>query len=86
MTAEEKKPVEEAIVELNKVKNGDDLEAIKKATQNLSEAAQKIGEKLYKAAEESGSKEQGAGSNPESGNPHPDTEPKDAEVEDGKKE
>ncbi len=85
VTAEEKKPVEEAIVELNKVKNGDDLEAIKKASQNLSEAAQKIGEKLYKAAEESGSKEQGAGSNPESGNPHPDTEPKDAEVEDGKK-
>lgn len=85
VTSEEKKPVEEAIVELNKVKNGDDLEAIKKASQNLSEAAQKIGEKLYKAAEESGSKEQGAGSNPESGNPHPDTEPKDAEVEDGKK-
>ena len=86
VTAEEKKPVEEAIVELNKVKNGDDLEAIKRASQNLSEAAQKIGEKLYKAAEESRSKEQGAGSNPESGNPHPDTEPKDAEVEDGKKE
>lgn len=85
VTSEEKKPVEEAIVELNKVKNGDDLEAIKRASQNLSEAAQKIGEKLYKAAEESGSKEQGAGSNPESGNPHPDTEPKDAEVEDGKK-
>lgn len=85
VTSEEKKPVEEAIVELNKVKNGDDLEAIKRASQNLSEAAQKIGEKLYKAAEESRSKEQGAGSNPESGNPHPDTEPKDAEVEDGKK-
>lgn len=85
VTAEEKKPVEEAIVELNKVKNGDDLEAIKKASQNLSEAAQKIGEKLYKAAQESGSKEQGTGDSPESGNPHPDTEPKDAEVEDGKK-
>lgn len=86
VTAEEKKPVEEAIVELNKVKNSDDLEAIKKASQNLSEAAQKIGEKLYKAAQESGSKEQGTGDSPESGNPHPDTEPKDAEVEDGKKE
>lgn len=85
VTAEEKKPVEEAITELNTVKNGDDLEAIKKASQNLSEAAQKIGEKLYKAAQESGSKEQGTGDSPESGNPHPDTEPKDAEVEDGKK-
>jgi len=44
LTADEKKPVEEAITELNKVKNGDDLEAIKKATENLSTAAQKIGE------------------------------------------
>ncbi len=50
LTEDEKKPVEEAITELNKVKNGDDLEAIKKATENLSTAAQKIGEKLYKAA------------------------------------
>src|SRR3990167_931065 len=53
LTADEKKPVEEAITELNKVKNGDDLEAIKKATENLSQAAQKIGEKLYKAAADS---------------------------------
>lgn len=51
ITAEEKKPVEDAITELNKVKNGDDLDAIKKATETLSQAAQKIGEKLYKAAE-----------------------------------
>lgn len=52
ITADEKKPVEEAIAELSKVKNGDDLEAIKKATEALSQAAQKIGEKLYKAAQE----------------------------------
>jgi len=52
ITLEEKKPVEEAITELNKVKNGDDLDAIKKATEVLSQAAQKIGEKLYKAAQE----------------------------------
>ncbi|MFA6973354.1 MAG: molecular chaperone DnaK [Parcubacteria group bacterium] len=51
ITADEKKPVEEAITELNKVKNSDDLEAIKKATETLSQAAQKIGEKLYKAAQ-----------------------------------
>lgn len=87
ITADEKKPVEDAIAELNKVKNGDDLEAIKKASQNLSEAAQKIGEKLYKAAADkeqgTGNSQQGAGTgeNPNSGN-----EPKDAEVEDEKKE
>ena len=32
------------------MKDGDDLEAIKKATEEMSMAAQKIGEKLYKAA------------------------------------
>jgi molecular chaperone DnaK len=51
LTADEKKPVEDAITELNKVKNGDDLEAIKKASSTLSEAAQKIGEKLYAATQ-----------------------------------
>lgn len=75
ITADEKKPVEEAITELNKVKNGDDLDAIKKATETLSQAAQKIGEKLYKAAE---------AANPQAGGPDSSTgsEPaKDAETE-----
>ncbi len=85
VTADEKKPVEEAIAELNKVKNGDDLEAIKKASQALSESAQKIGEKLYKAAQESETPPtSGQGESPKTeGTPE---SPKDAEVEDGKKE
>ncbi|MFZ1720271.1 MAG: molecular chaperone DnaK [Candidatus Moraniibacteriota bacterium] len=80
LTADEKKPVEEAITELNKVKNGDDLEAIKKATENLSTAAQKIGEKLYAAAKAAA---QGA-TNSEQGTAEAKPEgetPKDAEVE-----
>lgn len=52
ITEEEKKPVQEAIEELNKVKNGDDLEAIKAKSEVLSQAAQKIGEKLYQATKE----------------------------------
>ena len=52
LTEDEKKPVQEKLDELNKVKNGDDLEAVKKATESLSAAAQSIGEKLYKAAQE----------------------------------
>lgn len=79
LTAEEKKPVEEAITALNTVKNGDDLEAIKKATETLSQAAQKIGEKLYKAAQEAEAAKKGT-----EGQPAADgaTEaPKDAEVE-----
>ena len=52
VTEEETKPVKEAIEELNKVKNGDDLNEIKAKTETLSQAAQKIGEKLYAAAQE----------------------------------
>ncbi len=77
LTADEKKPVEEAITELNKVKNGDDLEAIKKATENLSTSAQKIGEKLYKAAQEAQAASQPAGDAPKTEG----ETPKDAEVE-----
>ncbi|MFZ3032194.1 MAG: molecular chaperone DnaK [Candidatus Moraniibacteriota bacterium] len=81
VTADEKKPVEEAITELNKVKNGDDLEAIKKATEVLSQAAQKIGEKLYRAsAEAADSGKQAAGT--EGAKAEGTTEaPKDAETE-----
>jgi molecular chaperone DnaK len=50
LTADEKKPVEDAIAELDKVKNGEALDEIKAKTETLSQAAQKIGEKLYKAA------------------------------------
>jgi len=53
ITADEKKPVEEKIEALKKVKDGDDSEAIKKATEELSQEAQKIGEKLYKDAADS---------------------------------
>ncbi len=81
ITADEKKPIEDAIVELNKVKNGDDLEAIKKATETLSQAAQKIGEKLYQAA---ANNQQSTGeAKPES---ESQTEAKDAEVEDKPKD
>jgi molecular chaperone DnaK len=37
---------------LNGVKNGDDLEKIKAATEKLSQEAQKIGQELYKAAQD----------------------------------
>ncbi len=74
LTAEEKQPVEDAITELNKVKNGDDLEAIKKATEELSTKAQAIGQKLYAASQAEGAAPAGDQS---AGEP----EAKDAEVE-----
>ena len=63
LTDDERKPVLEAIDALNQVKNGDDLEAIKKATETLSTAAQAIGQKLYAAAQEA-EKAKGAGNGP----------------------
>lgn len=82
LTADEKKPVEDAIVELNKVKNGDDLEAIKKATEALSQVAQKIGEKLYKAAQEASAQGGQASQNQSSGSTEGTSKaPKDAETE-----
>ena len=80
LTEDEKKPVQEAIEELNKVKNGEDLSAIKAKSETLSQAAQKIGEKLYAAAQP----QPGA----EGAEPKKEGEPevKDAEVEGEKKE
>ncbi len=66
ITADEKKPVEEKIEALKKVKDSDNIEDIKKASEELSQAAQKIGEKLYKAAQEEQAKAQAA-NQPEAG-------------------
>ena len=81
ITTEEKKPVEDAITELNTVKNGDDLDAIRKASETLSQAAQKIGEKLYAAA---AAEKPAEGTEPKpEGEGEPAAEaPKDAEVDD----
>lgn len=80
VTAEEKKPVEDALAELSKVKNGDDLEAIKKATEALSQAAQKIGEKLYRAQAEAGASQSEASAKDDKAGTS--EAPKDAEVDD----
>jgi molecular chaperone DnaK len=49
VTDEDKKPIEEKLAELKKVKDGNDEAAIKKAMDELGMAVQKIGEKMYKA-------------------------------------
>ena len=59
ITDDVKKSLEEKIAELKKVKDGDDLAAIKKASEDLSLEAQKIGSELYKQpGGESGGEEQ----------------------------
>ncbi len=82
ITADEKKPVEDALAELDKVKNGEDLDAIKAKTEALSQAAQKIGEKLYKAAQDASAK----ATTDEAGKTGTEEKPKDAEVEPEKKD
>lgn len=80
ITADEKKPVEDAIAELDKVKNGDDLNEIKAKTEALSQAAQKIGEKLYKATQEAAASANASASQA-SGDKKDGSNVKDAEVD-----
>ena len=53
-TSEEKKEIEDKIAALKAVKDGDDHEAIKKAADELSTAAQKVGAKMYQAQQAGG--------------------------------
>ncbi|MFA6525005.1 MAG: molecular chaperone DnaK [Patescibacteria group bacterium] len=82
---EDKKAVEEKVKAVNDVKDKDDVEAIKKATEELSTAAQKIGQAMYEAqqkeeaakkadADKSGEKKEG------------DKEPVEGEFTEEKKE
>lgn len=58
VSTEEKKNIEEKMEAVKKVMDGDDIEAIKKASDELSEAAQKIGEILYKKEQEKAAAEE----------------------------
>lgn len=58
-TDEERKDIEEKIEALKKVKDGDDHEAIKKASEELSEAAQKVGAKMYEAQKQEAEAKEG---------------------------
>jgi molecular chaperone DnaK len=60
ITDDEKKKVEEMLVQVKAVKDADDLEAIKKASEELSTAAQAVGAKMY-AADQQGAKDKDQG-------------------------
>ena len=61
ITDEEKGPVEEAVKELKEALESEELSAIQENTATLSQAAMKIGEKLYKQEQEAAGPEgQGA--------------------------
>jgi len=54
----DKKAVEEKIEALKKVKDGDDMEAIKKAADELNGAAQKVGAAMYQQEQAKAGQEQ----------------------------
>ncbi len=82
ITDEERKEVEEKIEALKKVKDTDDHEAIKKAADELTEAAQKVGAKMYQAQDNTPGTE-GAQSESEE---KKDEKVQDAEYEEKKEE
>jgi len=58
VSADNKKLVEEKISQLKKVKDGNDIEAIKKAIQELSDAIQKVGTEMYRQTKSDSSKKE----------------------------
>ncbi|OGL66381.1 molecular chaperone DnaK [Candidatus Uhrbacteria bacterium RIFCSPHIGHO2_01_FULL_63_20] len=77
VSAEERKEVEEKIEALKSVKDGDDHEAIKRAADELTNVAQKVGAKMYQA-------QQAAGPNPSTSSGPGGDEPIDAEFKEKK--
>ena len=73
--AEDKKEIEEKIEDLKKVKDSDNGDEIKKASEELSQAVQKVGAELYKAQQEAQKKDE----------EHPDVPPASEASEDKEK-
>jgi molecular chaperone DnaK len=71
--AQEKGEAEAAVAAAKSALEGSDVEALKKASERLSQAAMKIGEAMYKAQQDAGT--------PPGGEPHAGT-PKDDNVVD----
>ncbi len=59
IAAGDKKEIEGKIETLKKVKDGEDVEAIKKASDELSQAAQKIGQAMYQKQQQTGTQQAG---------------------------
>jgi len=83
---ENKALVEEKINALKEVKDKDDVEAIKKATDELSDAIQKVGAAMYEQNSSSASQQSAdqPGTSPASGSEEPGDKPVDAEYKEVK--
>jgi len=87
VNAEDKKNIEEKIEALKKIKDSDNIEEIKKASEELSQAIQKVGTELYKAQQEAQKKEEEHPDvKPPEGGDKKDEDKKDEDVEEGEAE
>jgi len=86
LPANDKKDIEDKIEALKKVKDGEDLVAIKKATDDLSQAVQKVGAAMYQNQKsETGNQNSNPGEQPGGQNPGDNKGPVEGEYEDVKK-
>lgn len=81
---EDKKPVQEAVIAIKEKKDSEDLEEIKKLTEDLNNKLMKIGEKMYQEAD-SKQPEEGEAKAEDSEEKKSD-EPEEGEIVDDKKE
>jgi molecular chaperone DnaK len=85
--AVEKGNIENKIAELKKLMDGEDAEAIKKATDDLAQAAHKLAEAMYSKTQEAGGEgEAAAGSDQSGASKHTDEKVVDADFEEVKEE
>ena len=89
VSAETKKDIEEKTEALKKIKDSGDIEDIKKKTEDLSQAIQKVGAQMYQQAQQqtpppSGEQNAGQGGQPEQGGENnSDNQPNDKNAEEG---
>jgi molecular chaperone DnaK len=62
-----KADIESKVEALKKIKDGNDLEGIKKATEELSQASHKLAEAMYQKASQEGAQQNAGGPGPDSG-------------------
>jgi molecular chaperone DnaK len=79
-----KKEVTEKLDELKKVKDGDDLEAIKKAIEQMNETVQKIGAAMYQAQQAASGADQTSGEDAKKDETSGEAGPQEAEFEEKK--
>ncbi|XXF75289.1 molecular chaperone DnaK [Myxococcaceae bacterium GXIMD 01537] len=82
LSADSAKQIEDAVAELNKVREGQDKDAIKAALEKLQQASYKVAEEMYKATGGApGAEAPGAGAPPPGAAPGSQAKPKDDVVD-----